>query len=195
MDLRFAQWSSVLKAPEPAETLPTSRALWHFARGVTLAAKGDASGADKERQGFTEQSAKVPEDAVWGLNASRAVLEVAKWSLDARIAAAQKDGQGAIAAWTQAVDAQDRLSYDEPPPWYYPVRESLGAALFRAGRKDEAEKVFREDLARNPRNPRSLYGLWESLKAQKKTADAVWVRRAFQEAWKNSEIEVRMEDL
>jgi tetratricopeptide (TPR) repeat protein len=195
MDLRFAQWSFVLKAPEPAETLSTSRALWHFARGVALAAKRDASGAEQERQGFAEQSAKVPEDAVWGLNASRGVLEVAKWSLDARIAAAQKDDQGAIAAWTQAVDAQDRLRYDEPPPWYYPVRESLGAALFRAGRKDEAERVFREDLARNPRNPRSLYGLWESLKAQKKTADAVWVRRAFQEAWKNSEIEVRMEDL
>jgi tetratricopeptide (TPR) repeat protein len=195
MDLRFAQWNAVLNAPEPAETLPTSRALWYFARGVALAAKGDAAGAAKERQGFEEESAKVPEDAVWSLNASRGVLEVAKWSLDARIAAAKRNDQDAIAAWRQAVEAQDRLSYDEPPPWYYPVRESLGAALFRAGQKAEAEKVFREDLARNPRNPRSLYGLWESLKAQKKTADAVWVRRAFQEAWKNSDTEVRMEDL
>jgi tetratricopeptide (TPR) repeat protein len=195
MDLRFAQWNAVLKVPEPAETLPTSRALWHFGRGVALAAKGDAAGAEKERQGFEEERSKVPEDAVWSLNASRGVLEVAKWSLDARIAAAKKNDQDAIAAWKQAVEAQDRLSYDEPPPWYYPVRESLGAALFRAGQKEEAEKVFRDDLARNPRNPRSLYGLWESLKAQKKTADAVWVRRAFQEAWKNSETEVRMEDL
>jgi tetratricopeptide (TPR) repeat protein len=195
MDLRFARWNAVLKAPEPAETLPTSRAIWHFARGVALAAKGDAGGAEKERQGFEEESAKVPEDSVWGLNSSRGVLEVAKWSLDARIAAAKKDSQGAIDAWKRAVEAQDRLSYDEPPPWFYPVRESLGAALFRAGQKEQAEEVFREDLVRNPRNPRSLYGLWESLKAQKKTADAVWVRRAFQEAWKNSETEVRMEDL
>jgi tetratricopeptide (TPR) repeat protein len=132
---------------------------------------------------------------VWSLNASRGVLEVAKWSLDARLAAAEKNDQEAIAAWKQAVAAQDRLSYDEPPPWYYPVRESLGAALFRAGQKEEAETVFRDDLAHNPRNPRSLYGLWESLKAQKKTADAVWARRAFQEAWKNSDTEVRMEDL
>ncbi len=195
VELRFAQWNVVLKAPEPAETLPTSRAVWHFARAVALAAKGDAAGAETERQGFEVESAKVPEDAVWGLNSSRGVLEVAKWSLDARVAASNKDEQGAITAWRQAVDAQDRLSYDEPPPWYCPVRESLGAALFRAGQKEEAEEVFREDLARNPRNPRSLFGLWESLKAQKKTADAVWVRRAFQEAWKNSEVEARMEDL
>jgi tetratricopeptide (TPR) repeat protein len=195
VELRFAQWNTVLKAPEPAETLPTSSALWHFARGVALAAKGDTDGAEKERRGFEAESVKVTEDAVWSLNSSRGVLDVAKFSLDARIAAAKKDEQGAIAAWRQAVDAQDRLSYDEPPPWYCPVRESLGAALFRAGQKEAAEEVFREDLARNPRNPRSLYGLWESLKAQKKTADAVWVRRAFQEAWKNAEVEARMEDL
>ena len=194
VELRFAHWNEVLKASEPSETLPTSRAIWHFARGVALAAKGDVAGSEKERGGFEAEAARVGEDAIWGLNSSKAVLEVARWSLDARIAAAKKDPEAAITAWRQAVDAQDRLSYDEPPPWYCPVRESLGAALFRSGQKEEAEKVFREDLARNPRNPRSLFGLWESLKAQKKTADAVWVRRAFQEAWKNSEIEARMED-
>jgi tetratricopeptide (TPR) repeat protein len=195
VELRFARWNEVLKASEPAETLPTSRAMWHFARGVALAAKGDVTGAETERGGFEAEAAKLADDAIWGLNSSKAVLEVARWSLDARIAAARKDAEAAITAWRQAVDAQDRLSYDEPPPWYCPVRESLGAALFRSGQKEEAEKVFREDLARNPRNPRSLFGLWESLKAQKKTADALWVRRAFQEAWKNSEIEARMEDL
>jgi tetratricopeptide (TPR) repeat protein len=195
VELRFGRWNEVLKAPEPPETRSTSRAVWRFARGVALAAKGDVAGAEKERGGFESEAGKVADDAIWGLNSSKAVLEVARWSLEARIAAAKKDAEAAIAAWRQAVDAQDRLAYDEPPPWFCPVRESLGAALFRAGRKEEAEEVFREDLVRNPRNPRSLFGLWESLKAQKKNADAVWVRRAFQEAWKNSEVEARMEDL
>jgi hypothetical protein len=75
------------------------------------------------------------------------------------------------------------------------VRESLGAALFLAGRPAEADKVFREDLDKNPRNPRSLFGLWESLKAQKKSADAAWIRPEFQEAWKNADVDLRMEDL
>ena len=48
----------------------------------------------------------------------------------------------------------------------------------------EAVKVFRADLERNPRNPRSLLGLWQSLAAQKKDADAAWVRTQFDAASK-----------
>jgi tetratricopeptide (TPR) repeat protein len=195
VDVRFQRWAEVLKATEPPESLPTSRAIWRYARGVAFAAKGDAAAAAKERAAFDEEAGKVSDDAVWSLNSSKAVLAVARASLDARIAAAKKDRQAAITAWQAAVEAQDALAYDEPPPWYYPVRESLGAALLLDGQKAEAEKVFRADLERHPRNPRSLFGLWETLKAQKKTADAEWVRRAFQDAWKNSEVEVRMEDL
>jgi tetratricopeptide (TPR) repeat protein len=195
VDVRFQRWQAVLQAPEPAESMPTTRAVWHYARGVSLAAKGDAAGAEKERAGLEEEVAKIPDAAIWGLNPTKAVLAIAQASLDARIAAAKKDRQAAITAWRIAVDAQDRLAYDEPPPWYYPVRESLGAALFIDGLKEDAESVFREDLERNPRNPRSLFGLWECLKAQKKAADAGWLRRAFQDAWKNSEVDIRMEDL
>ncbi len=195
VELRFQRWSEVLKSPEPPEGLATPRAVWRYARGVALAVKGDVAGAEQESAAFEEELAKVADDALWGLNSTQAVLSVAKSALAARIAAAKKDRPAAIAAWRAAVDAEDRLAYDEPPPWYYPVRESLGAALFADGRKDEAERVFREDLRRNPRNPRSLFGLWESLKAQKKSADAEWVRRAFQEAWKGAEVELRMEDL
>jgi len=83
--------------------------------------------------------------------------------LDARLAAAASDREGAVAAWRRAVEREDALAYDEPPAWYYPVRESLGAALYVAGRPAEAEAVFRDDLARNPRNGRSLFGLREAL--------------------------------
>ena len=94
----------------------------------------------------------------------------------------------------RAVSAQDALAYDEPPAWYYPVRESLGAALLANGRGAEAEAVFREDLKRNARNGRSLFGLMESLKAQKKTTDAEWVRKQFEEAWKGAPA-LRVDDL
>jgi cytochrome c-type biogenesis protein CcmH/NrfG len=75
------------------------------------------------------------------------------------------------------------------------VRESLGAALLMSGRAAEAEQVFREDLQRHPRNPRSLFGLHASLVAQQKTADATWVRRAFDTAWVNGDGPLTIESL
>jgi tetratricopeptide (TPR) repeat protein len=115
--------------------------------------------------------------------------------LDARIAEAGGDAAAAIASWRKAVEAQDALAYDEPPGWYYPTRESLGAALLRAGQAAEAEAVFRADLEQHPRNGRSLYGLSRSLEAQKKTADAAFARAQFEKAWKDADTPVRLEDL
>lgn len=85
------------------------------------------------------------------------------------------------------------MPYDEPPIWFYPVRESLGAALVLAGKPHDAERVFREDLERHPRNPRSLFGLHESLVKQGKDADAAWVQRAFEEAWRNADVRLTLE--
>jgi hypothetical protein len=76
----------------------------------------------------------------------------------------------------------------EPPEWHYPVREALGGALLRRGQAAEAEAVFRKDLAINPRNGRSLYGLLESLRAQARSVDAAWVEKQFAEAWKHSDL-------
>lgn len=87
-----------------------------------------------------------------------------------------------------AVAMQDRLSYNEPADWHYPVRESLGAALLLAGRASEAEAVFRADLRKNPRGGRSLFGLVQALQAQGKTDEAVLVRQEFNDAWRTAEI-------
>ena len=195
LEVRFRRWDEILKLAEPDDSQRTVKAVWHYARGAAFAAKGDVASAEHERQALGDAIAAVPADALWVLNPTHDVLAVAPPALDARIAAAKGDPAAAIAAWKQAVEAEDKIPYDEPPDWYYPVRESLGAALLLDGQKAEAEQVFRDDLQRNPRNPRSLFGLWECLKAQKKGADAEWVRRAFQAAWKNADVEIRIEDL
>ncbi len=132
---------------------------------------------------------------MFGFSRGADVLELAAASLDARLAERAGDRAGALTHWQRAVAAQDRLSYDEPPDWYYPVRESLGGALLRADRAAEAEAVFRADLERNPRNPRSLFGLAESLAAQKKTADAAWVRAAFESGWREADTRLTLADL
>ena len=82
------------------------------------------------------------------------------------LAAARGDHKGAAAKLTDAVRMQDALIYEEPPIWYFPVRESLGAQLLAMGRTQDAEMVYREDLKINPGNPRSLYGLAQCLSAE-----------------------------
>jgi tetratricopeptide (TPR) repeat protein len=120
------------------------------------------------------------------------VLGVASHVVDARIAAAESQKDAAIEHWTKAVAMQDTLNYDEPADWYYPVRESLGAALLAAGKAHEAEAVFRADLQQNPRNPRSLYGLMQALQAQGDASDAAWVEAQFNAAWKNADAKLTL---
>jgi hypothetical protein len=101
----------------------------------------------------------------------------------------------AIPLLRKAVAVQDTLKYDEPPDWFFPVREQLGATLLMSGDAPGAEKVFREDLDRNPRNPRSLFGLSSALKAQSRTYDAQFVDDQFKASWKSPETRLKLEDL
>ena len=123
------------------------------------------------------------------------MLQIPKLILDARIAEAHGDRKAAIESLRKAVAIEDTLPYNEPPTWFYPVRESLGGVLLRDGQAAKAEKVFREDLAKNPRNGRSLYGLWQSLAAQSKTADADWAHKEFEAAWKDADTQLTAGDL
>ena len=94
----------------------------------------------------------------------------------------------------EAVKIQDGLKYDEPPDWFFPVREPLGAVLLMTGKNADAEQVFREDLNHNPRNPRSLFGLQQALKAQDKNYDAGFIERQFHSSWKGTAT-LKLEDL
>ena len=105
---------------------------------------------------------------------------------------AKRDDAGAIDAWRKAVVAEDALSYNEPADWFYPTRESLGAALLRAKRYAEAEQTFRDDLTRNPKNGRSLFGLWQTLLLQKKESAAA-AEKDFRAAWKNADVQLDLE--
>jgi len=196
--LRFALHDEVLAAPQPPAAQPVSVAWWHFGRGVALARSGRPDEAAAERKALDATLAMVPEQALFGgtgLVNARTVLGLAGTVLDARIAWARGSHDQSVQLWTKAVAAADRLPYDEPPVWFYPLRESLGAALLQAGKAGQAEKVFREDLVRHPRNARSLFGLRESLVKQGKDADAAWVQRAFEEAWKNADTKLTIESL
>lgn len=187
--LRFEKWDDVLAMPQPDAALSTAVALWHFGRGVAFAAQKNVDAATGEKTAFNEAASKVPPDTMMNLNTSKDLLAVAAATLDARLAEARGDRDASIEAWTKAVAAEDALAYDEPPAWYYPVRESLGGAWLRAGKPAQAEAVFREDLKRNPGNGRSLFGLVEALKAQKKTAEAARADSEFKRAWAKADVQ------
>ncbi len=192
---RFHRWDELMKYPEPSRKLTVTNALWHAAQGQMRAAMGEVKRAELERATVASAAARVPADVpFWFNNGPRAILNLAAAVLDARIASAKDDRKASIELWRKAVTLQDAFNYDEPPDWFYPVRESLGAALFLDGQYAAAEQVFRDDLARNPRNGRSLFGLLQSLKARDKKTDAEWVQQAFDAAWKNADVELRLED-
>jgi len=191
---RNARWDDILAAPRPADSTPSTVAMWHYGRGVASIGKGDVAGAKKSRDEFAKARAVVPKDLMLNTNRAEDLLAIANFVLDARIARAGGDHNGASAQWQKAIAIQDRLVYDEPPAWYYPVRESLGAEYLLLKRYADAEKTFRRDLEINPNNPRSLFGLAEALKGQGKT-DAEETRRRFEEAWKGAELELDIASL
>ena len=186
--LRFGRWDEALTVKVPVSTRTVQAALAHYVRGVALAEQGKLDEAGQARQALQAAAAGVPEDLmISATNRGRALLDVAAADLDGRIATARKDTPSAVAAFTRAVDAEDRLLYNEPPDWLLPERERLGAVLLAAGRAPVAESVFRKDLERNVANPRSLFGLWKALESQKKP-EAAEARAAFESAWKSADV-------
>ena len=185
--VRFGQWAPILEVKPPAPTRLMQTALFHFARGAALAATGKVPEAEAELTSLKAVSAKIPKDAMVGAaNTAVTVTEVAIADLTARIADARGDLNAAIKGFTDAVAAEDRLGYNEPPDWLNPERERLGAVLLRARRYADAERVFRADLAKNVGNPRSLYGLARSLEGQKKPAAGA--KASFDKAWVGADV-------
>jgi tetratricopeptide (TPR) repeat protein len=185
--LRFNRWRDILNLPKPSSEMRTTNLLWHFARAMALIQLGDFQLAEKEKTVFLEGKRKMAPEINYGYNLASKILTIAEYSLEARLAEAQGRNEDAINNLQQAIDEQETLRYNEPPDWYVFMDESLGGLLLRMQRPNEAERIFRMELAAHPRNGRALFGLKESLLAQSKAYDYYWVNRQFQEAWRYSD--------
>jgi tetratricopeptide (TPR) repeat protein len=186
--VQFARWDELLAMPKPSGDLPYAVAIWQFGQGMARARKGQLA----EAQAHLDALAKAAADPqfeqyfVGPQHALSRTLKVSERVLAGELAGVRKDHKGAIAALEQAVALEDANAYFEPPLWHQPARQSLGAALLKAGKAAAAEKVYRADLARNRANGWSLYGLSRSLKAQGKSTAAV--DRQFQAAWQHADV-------
>lgn len=181
--IRFGRWDEMLKEPKPMATLPILTAFWHFCRGLSFAAKGEIEDAQAEQAMLREQTAKIAPEVVMAINPARNVLAIADRVLTGEIALARGDLDAAAGELFEAVKLEDQLTYMEPPDWLLPTRHTLGAILVKAKRFEEAEKVYREDLAAWPENGWSLWGLKECLRAQGKEEEAAAVEQRFAAQW------------
>jgi tetratricopeptide (TPR) repeat protein len=190
--LRFGRWEEILASKPPDPKLIGTTAIWHYARSTALAAQGKKADATKEQAAFEAARTKVPADWMWLGNKAGNVLAVAAAALSARMAANERE---AVPHWRRALEAQESLIYEEPPPWFYPLRESLGGALLRSGQAAEAEAVFREGIQKSPQNGRMLFGLLESLRAQGKAEHAALVQSEFERAWNKADVKLTVAGL
>src|SRR5467141_80697 len=189
VEVRFHKWNEILKAPQPDASMQTATVFWHFARGLALASTGKLEEAQAEHKLVAEAEEKTAPDAIFQMpinNKTKDILKIAEYVLGAKISLAKNDMDATVNQLRAAVAVQDSLKYDEPQDWFYPVRESLGAVLLKISDDAGAEEVFRADLERNPRNPRSLFGLEQVLKALDRNYDAGFVRKQFDANWKGT---------
>jgi tetratricopeptide (TPR) repeat protein len=190
VEARFGMWDEVLKEPSPPKDLVFSLAMWHYARTLAYLGKHDRPAALREQRQLEDAVAAIPPDRPLGTsNKALDVAKVAAAVASGEIAAARKNRKQAIARLTDAVRLQDALTYEEPPMWYYPARESLGEQLLASGQAEKAEAVYRDDLQRNPGNPRSLYALSQCLSQEGKRGEAAQAREQFRKAWRFADSE------
>ena len=181
---RFSKPEDVLALPEPGSAFPLIHASWHYARGIALVRLGRAEDARREAAAIgelakTPQVTALPEVGVPG----PAVLTIAMQEIEARLAQANGDAARAAGLFAEAARIQDQLPYMEPPFWYYPVHQSLGAALMAQGRPQEAAAAFREALQRSPNNGWAAAGLLRAVEAQGDARALDEARALLQKNW------------
>ena len=182
--VQFSSPETLLALPAPAEEFVLLRAMWHYARAVGFARKGmwDDSQREVDSIAAIEQKADFKPLTDWGVPGPD-IVHTARLVAAGKLAEAKGELPSAITLFTQAVAAQDALPYTEPPYWYYPVRQSLGAALLKAGKLDEAEAAFRASFAKTPSNGWALRGLVEVYEKRGDKAAAAATRKRFAATW------------
>ncbi|MFP5273885.1 tetratricopeptide repeat protein [Coleofasciculus sp.] len=198
---RFGRWDEILSLPSPQYGTSATQAFWRWARAMAYLGKQDLASAKDEKDRFLVEVIKTPCNLSWGNNKAQEIIQIAVLELDAKIAYLEGKADDAIKMLKKAVHLPDNLVYDEPIPWH-PVREALGAAYYANGQYSKAEQVFWKDLfgsngkierIYNPSNGRSLFGLYESLKAQGKPFENI--KGKFDKIWAKADVELKMSDL
>ncbi len=190
VEARFALWDDILKEPMPEEKYQYAQGMWHYARGMSYAYRNELDKAEEELNKIHKiiQIGAIP--SVLGKTGIK-MLQIADEVLEA-VVADMHDGRdeerSVFAHLKNAAQMQDELNLTEPPAWYFPLYEALGAAYLKWKHPAEAEAMFAKDLQRYPANGWALYGLAKSLRQLGQDGKAKQVEEAYREAWKYADI-------
>lgn len=181
---QFSDPETILALREPAGDLPYVQAMWRYARGTAYAAQGDLAAARAEADAIEAigRTADLTDLVGAGVPAPD-VLKLARHIVLARIARAEGDLQTAIREFEAAHAIEKSLAFMEPPFWYFPVQQSLGAVLLLAGETERAEAVFRASLEAAPNNGWACFGLAEVHKRRGETAQAAALQERLDRTW------------
>ena len=181
---QFSDSATILRLAAPDKDLLLVEAMYHYARAVAYASMRDEAGAKAEIDALAAMEANADFKAFvpWGVPAKE-IVQTARFVALGRLADAKGDLEGAARAYEDAIFVEDSLAYMEPPYWYYPVRQSLGAVRLRQGRLDDAEKAFRESLARVRNNGWALAGLAETYRRKGDVRAERAARSALARTW------------
>lgn len=185
--VRFGMWDAILAEPEPAGRLLATRAVWRYARGVALAARGRLDEAGAELEAFRAARRAVPSSRLLFQNPVERILAVADVVLEGELEYRRGHHERAFELLRRAVQLDLALSYDEPWGWMEPASHPLGALLLEQGRLDEAMAVYRADLERYPENGWSLHGLAECLRRAGRAEESAAVEARFRTAWASAD--------
>jgi tetratricopeptide (TPR) repeat protein len=188
--VRFGEWDAILADEGPRLDTKYTQAVRHYARAMAFTAKGRLGEAERELATLDRlvDDPDLAGTVTFSINSGTSVLRVAREVVAGEIAAARKDWDRAILHLDRAIRYEDLLIYQEPADWHAPVRQTLGAVLLDAGRPEEAEAVFWEDLRRHANSGWSLFGLMQAQRAQGRTEEAAATEARFRKAWKDADI-------
>ena len=179
---QFSDPATILALPDPGDRFPFVQGFRHYARGLAQLRAGEPAAAEAEAAAIDRliATADMGELEAQYLPA-RDVLAIARDLVRAKVAAAAGDFARAETLLRAAIALEAGIGYMEPPYWYYPVQQTLGAVLVQAGRPDEAIAAFEAALAQTPRNGWALWGLAEARHAAGQ--DAAEAEAAFRRVW------------
>lgn len=190
---RFGMWNELLAEPQPPEFMPYTLAQWRAHRSVAYAALRDFEAALEEYSEFEKIYNNPPPVKRlfpgWTAEMFQKRLDTIRHFVPGEIALQRGEYELAVRHLEMAVKAEDELGFGgEPPEYLQPIRHTLGAVLIKAGRAEDAERIYREDLTEFPGNGWSLYGLSRALELQEKNLEAKQVLQQYRFAWARADV-------
>lgn len=190
--VQLEKWEDILQLPMPGESLLYPRAIWHYARGMALAATSDFQQADQELRALEKIASDktLEKQLIWELNTAQQLVSMAGFVLKGELDARQGNITAAIPVFKAAIGLEDQLNYNEPPDWFFSNRLRLGSWLLKSGDFSGAERVYSEDLQTFRENGWALHGLHKALLAQGKKSAAANVQARFIKAWQWADVKL-----